>query len=580
MFFWTSSDHSDTLNSELILLGVDRMAEAPLIKTFRSGATGLILALCNEIKLVEHINHAVTWDPTQWKVSPGEHILALVINTLCGRVPLYRVHEFYEEQDVEGLFGVGRKAEDFNRFALGRALDTVYDAGACSIFTGLTLRNLMTTDVPLQFAHGDTTSKVMYGAYDDKDDPDTLKIIEGYSKDKRFDLKQIVMGLVTIGRGMPLLGNVNDGNLDDKTWNGELIDTMAEALNPLQIRKLVYVADSAFFTEANVKKANGKGLSFISLVSENHKLRKSCIEQVLLNKQMINLGRLSEQKNASEYHMQEISQDYHGIPLRCSVVYSTHLAEQKKATFTRQLQKEESQLEKDTEKLIKQEFSCVKDAQKAWKRFQHTHRKSLFPLSSRIESLTRPAPRDKRGRPKKSEILEMEMIYTLHVDIASVPSEVIEEEERRMGYFVLATNHKDALELPAEQVLQEYKQQSSVELRFKFLKDPMFVDSLFLKTPERIEALGYVLLIALFIYMRLEERIRTAVEQHNIRLEPVRGWHTRKPTAKQVILMLEHIVTIYWFDWEDDTWKKQMQQNGQAQQLFDLLRVNPYDNSE
>jgi transposase len=49
--------------------------------------------------------------------------------------------------------------------------------------------------------------------------------------------------------------------------------------------------------------------------------------------------------------------------------------------------------------------------------------------------------------------------------------------------------------------MKEYKQQSSVELRFKFLKDPMFVDSLFLKTPERIEALGYVLLIALFIYM-------------------------------------------------------------------------------
>jgi len=555
------------------------MAEAPLIKTFRSGATGLILSLCNEIRLVEHINHAVTWDPTQWNVSPGEHILALVINTLCGRVPLYRVEKFYEEQDVEGLFGVGRKAEDFNRFALGRALDTVHDAGSCSIFTGLTLRNLITTDAPLQFAHGDTTSKVMYGAYDDKDEPDTLNINLGYSKDKRYDLKQIVMGLVTIGRGMPLLGNVNDGNLDDKTWNGQLIDTMTEALNPKQIRKLVYVADSAFFTEANVKKAHGKGLCFISLVSENHKLRKICIEQVLQDKQMINLGRISDQKNASEYHIQEISQDYHGIPLRCSVVYSTHLAEQKKETFARHLKNEQLQLEKDTKKLSGQEFSCEKDAQKALKKFQHAHRKSLFSLSSRIELLTRPVPRNKRGRPKKSEKPEMETVYTLHVDFASVPLEVIEEEERRMGYFVLATNHEDASELPAEQVLREYKQQSRTELRFKFLKDPMFIDSLFLKTPERIEALGYVLLIALFVYMRLEERIRTAVEKQNIQLEPVRGWHTRKPTAKQVILMLEHIVTIYWFDWEDKTWKKQMQQNVKAQQLFDLLRVNPYDNS-
>ena len=180
----------------------------------------------------------------------------------------------------------------------------------------------------------------MYGAYEDEDngDPDTLKVKQGHSKDKRFDLKQIVMGLVTIGRGMPLLGNVNDGNLDDKTWNGQLVDTMAKALNPEQIRQLVYVADSAFFTEKNVKNAHGKKLSFISLVSENHKLRQICIEQVLQNKQMMNLGRLSDQKNASEYHIQEISQDYHGIPLRCSVVYSTHLAEQKKETFARHLQ--------------------------------------------------------------------------------------------------------------------------------------------------------------------------------------------------------------------------------------------------
>ena len=154
------------------------MAEAPLIKTYRSGATGLILSLCNEIKLVEYINHSVTWDPKQWKVSLGQHISALVINTLCGRVPLYQVEKFYEDQDVEGLFGVGRTAKDFNHLALGRALDTVNEAGACSIFTGSTLRNLITSGALLQFAHGDTTSKVMYGAYEDEDngDPDTLKM--------------------------------------------------------------------------------------------------------------------------------------------------------------------------------------------------------------------------------------------------------------------------------------------------------------------------------------------------------------------------------------------------------------------
>ena len=58
----TLFDRSGTIISVLIWLGVFQMAEALMIKTFRSRATGLILSLCNEIKLVEHINHSVTWD--------------------------------------------------------------------------------------------------------------------------------------------------------------------------------------------------------------------------------------------------------------------------------------------------------------------------------------------------------------------------------------------------------------------------------------------------------------------------------------------------------------------------------------
>ncbi len=42
------------------------------------------------------------------------------------------------------------------------------------------------------------------------------------------------------------------------------------------------MVDSAYFTEKNVKKAHGKKLSFISLVSKKHKLREICIKKVLM----------------------------------------------------------------------------------------------------------------------------------------------------------------------------------------------------------------------------------------------------------------------------------------------------------
>ena len=57
--------------------------------------------------------------------------------------------------------------------------------------------------------------------------------------------------------------------------------------------------------------------------------------------------------------------------------------------------------------------------------------------------------------------MKMETVYSLQVEIQVVPEEVIQEEERRLGYFVLATNVKDQTRLSTVDVLKEYKQQMS-----------------------------------------------------------------------------------------------------------------------
>ena len=44
-------------------------------------------------------------------------------------------------------------------------------------------------------------------------------------------------------------------------------------------------------------------------------------------------------------------------------------------------------------------------------------------------------------------------------------------------------------------ILRTYKEQYGIEKNFGFLKDDQIVNALFLKRPERIEALGLILLI-------------------------------------------------------------------------------------
>ncbi|MGI6083723.1 MAG: hypothetical protein ACOYEP_12740 [Limnochordia bacterium] len=85
----------------------------------------------------------------------------------------------------------------------------------------------------IRSVHADTTTLSLAGRYEPTDsdlafleenpDRSLLNITYGHSKDKRPDLKQVSYGLVVTSEGMPVLGNVNDGNLSDKVWDSEVL---------------------------------------------------------------------------------------------------------------------------------------------------------------------------------------------------------------------------------------------------------------------------------------------------------------------------------------------------------------------
>lgn len=93
-----------------------------------AGPAQLIGQLCDEIGFERLINEQLEWDPSHCKLSPGKRMKAIVINILCGRQPLYKVEQFFREQDVESLFGPDVEADDFNDDSLARGLDKLYAA--------------------------------------------------------------------------------------------------------------------------------------------------------------------------------------------------------------------------------------------------------------------------------------------------------------------------------------------------------------------------------------------------------------------------------------------------------------------
>ena len=91
----------------------------------------IVKQYAKRINLVETINHLVD---SQMDLSPGMAILAMVLDTLSGRTPLYRLTEFFEEKDTELLLGSAIIQPDcFCDTNLGRAMDKIFETGCWDV---------------------------------------------------------------------------------------------------------------------------------------------------------------------------------------------------------------------------------------------------------------------------------------------------------------------------------------------------------------------------------------------------------------------------------------------------------------
>lgn len=77
--------------------------------------------------------------------------------------------------------------------------------------------------------------------------------------------------------------------------------------------------------------------------------------------------------------------------------------------------------------------------------------------------------------------------------------EAIREKKARESCFVLMTNVADKERFPDREILRQYKDQQLAEQQFSFIKDPKVVGPVYLKKPERVNALAYVFLLALLV---------------------------------------------------------------------------------
>ena len=125
--------------------------------------------------------------------------------------------------------------------------------------------------------------------------------------------------------------------------------------------------------------------------------------------------------------------------------------------------------------------------------------------------------------------------------------EIISAEKIKAGRFILATNILDKNEITNQQILEEYKAQQSNERGFRFLKDPLFfTSSVFVKKPERVEAIAMIMGVCLLVYNLAQRKLRQELESANASIRNQVKKLTNKPTMRWVFQMFQavHLVNL------------------------------------
>src|ERR671933_670209 len=100
----------------------------------------------------------------------------------------------------------------------------------------------------------------------------------------------------------------------------------------------------------------------------------------------------------------------------------------------------------------------------------------------------------------------------------------------------------DINQLSPKDMIAKYKNQQASERGFSFLKDPLFfTDSVFLKSPERIEALALIMGLCLLVYTLAQRQLRQRLKQSQSRIKNQLGQLTDRPTLRWIFQCFQAI---------------------------------------
>jgi len=487
------------------------------------GFSGVVGGTFDFLGLEDLIDLYIGKEGSHVKVNHGGITKALIMQLLHGPYQtLYGTSEFFARKPINVLLNRDIGAQDLNRDVLGRFLDDVYDFGSEKLFVLAAKQTAERLGIKITEAHLDSTS-FSYDGVPKEEEMCELRIDYGYSRDHAPEKPQINLLGISDGQSrLPIFTKSVSGNIPDKTSFFTMLTDEWPMLSE-QFKDLKYlVGDSAMCTERIMKEAQQKGIHVVTRVPDQYQAVKEIFAKVKSD----DMEKIYPDDNDDENYgkwcdIKEIG----GVPCKLLCVENRERADSKLATLERRAGKEQEKLQAAIKKLSTRPAKCRKDAEKLIDEIVAKCR-----LCKIIEiTYEEVMGHSGRGRPKKDEpqeVISVKVTATVEIDRELIATKVQDEIK-----FVIATTDVDR-EWTMAELLSCYKRQSVIERTWKLSKNPtVLLNALYLKSPRRIEALMWLLSIALLVYSATEWRMRTKMKEKGLSMStPDHRSFLAKPT--------------------------------------------------
>lgn len=496
---------------------------------------GIIAGIIDSIGLVDIINELIGQEPGE-KISPGQVVKAMILNGL-GFVssPLYMFSEFFEDKPCEYLIGKGVKAEYLNDDKLGRVMDKLFIKGLTEIFLAISSQVIKKFNISLKSSHLDSTSLHLHGEYNSTlpnvifpnsssdcqiQSPQAIEITYGYSRDHRPDLKQFIIDLISSGDGdIPIFLKSASGNQSDSSSFAKIFLDYKQQIQKEEIENEnnLMIADAALYNAKNISSLSG--MRWLCRVPLTIKLAKELVS-TLLSTDFI-------ASSLTGYYYSVIESNYGEVEQRWLVVESAERKESDLRQLEKRISKSKISALDKLKKLLDSKFNSHQEAIKA---VDSLNKKLKYHQIAQIDYLE-----------KESNKKDKMNFYQVNASL-SENINAIKIAYQSAGRFILATNILDEKSLSNDDMLSEYKAQQSCERGFGFLKDPLFfVDSIFLKSPERIEAMAMIMGLCLLVYTLAQRQIRKALSASESIIKNQLGKSINNPTIRWIFQCFQSI---------------------------------------